>query len=82
MKPTTAEGQNKDVKRNLNKSRGEERGDVLIRGLWARGTDCIIDVRVTDTDSKSCRSKDPMKALADQEKEKKKKYLQPCLEQR
>ncbi len=27
---------------------GDERGDVLIRGLWARGTDCIIDVRVTD----------------------------------
>jgi hypothetical protein len=29
----------------------EDRGDILIRGiLWARGTDCIIDVvRITAT---------------------------------
>jgi hypothetical protein len=60
----------------------EERGDLLIRGFWARGTDAIIDVRVTDTDAKSYRSKDPHKVLAQQEKEKKRKYLQPCLAQR
>ncbi len=70
------------VSRNLCKSQSEERGDVLIRGLWARGTDCIIDVRITDTDSKSQRSKDPMKVLESHEREKKKKYLGPCLEQR
>ncbi len=28
-------------------------GDVSIRGLWKRGTDCIINVRVIDTDAKS-----------------------------
>ena len=70
------------VSRNLRKNQGEERGDLLVRGLWARGTDCIIDVRVTDTDCKSQRSKDPMKVLENHEKEKKKKYLGPCLEQR
>jgi hypothetical protein len=49
------------VSRNLHKSRGEIRGDVSIRGFWNRGTDCIIDVRVTDTDAKSNLSKDPDK---------------------
>ena len=32
-------------------SSNEDRGaDILIRGLWARGMDCTIDVRVTDVD--------------------------------
>ncbi len=66
----------------LSRSSDEERGDLLIRGFWARGTDVIVDVQVTDTDSKSYRSRDPHKVLATQEREKKKKYLQPCLEQR
>jgi hypothetical protein len=79
MKATEAKSA---VSRNLNKSQSEDRGDLLIRGLWARGTDCIIDVRVTDTDCKSQRSSDPMKVLETHEKEKKKKYLKPCLEQR
>lgn len=70
------------IHRNLRKSQSDERGDILIRGLWDRGTDCIIDVRITDTDSKSQRAKDPMKVLENHEREKKKKYLGPCLEQR
>jgi hypothetical protein len=61
---------------------GDERGDVLIRGLWARGTDCIIDVRVTNLDAKSNISRDPDKVLEAHEKEKRKKYLKPCLDQR
>ena len=60
----------------------EERGDLLIRGLWEKGTDCIIDVRITDTDAKSYISRDPLAILAQHEKAKKKKYLQPCLAQR
>jgi hypothetical protein len=55
---------------------------LLIRGLWARGTDFIIDVRVTDTDAKSNLSKDPAKVLANHEREQKKKYLEACLGQR
>jgi hypothetical protein len=55
---------------------------VLIRGLWERGTDCIIDVRITDVDAKSNLSKHPEKVLIAQEKGKKKKYLEACLEQR
>jgi hypothetical protein len=59
----------------LSRSSNEERGDLLIWGFWARGTDVIVDVRVTDTDAKSYRSRDPHKVLATQEREKKKKYL-------
>ena len=47
-----------------------------------RSTDCIIDVRMTDLDCNSNRSKDPEKVLAAHEREKKRKYLEPCLEQR
>jgi hypothetical protein len=55
----------------------------LVQGLWARGTDCItIDVRITDVDAKSQQSKDPHKVLKAHEREKKKKCLEACLEQR
>jgi hypothetical protein len=60
----------------------DERGDLSIRGFWEKGTYCIIDVRVTDTDQKSYRKRDPSKVLESQEKEKKKKYLSSCLENR
>ena len=70
------------VKRLFQNNRTEDRGDILVRGLWARGTDCIIDVRITDVDAKSQRSKDPLKVLEAHEREKKKKYLEACLEQR
>jgi hypothetical protein len=70
------------VKRLFQNNRTEDRGDILVRGLWARGTDCIIDVRITDVDAKSQRSKDPLKVLEAHQREKKKKYLEACLEQR
>jgi hypothetical protein len=54
------------------------RGDLLLRGFWARGTDCIVGVRVTDTNFYVKRALE--KVLETQEKEKKRKYLEPCLE--
>jgi hypothetical protein len=69
------------VTRNLRKCQGEERGDVLIHGLWQQGTDAIIDVCITDLDAKSNISRAPMKVLAVHEREKKRKDLEPCLEQ-
>ena len=39
-------------------------------------------MRVTDLDAKSHRNKDPEKVLVNQEREKKRKYLEPCLQQR
>ena len=53
-----------------------------MRGCWETGTDCIIEVRITDTDANSNRSRDPMKILEENEREKKKKYLSDCLQQR
>jgi hypothetical protein len=66
---------NPPVTRNLHKNRDELRGDLLVRGFWGRGTDCIIAVRVTDIDAKSNLSKDHAKVLEAHEKEKKRKYL-------
>ena len=60
----------------------EDRGDLLIRSFWDRATDLIVDVRITDTDAKSYKSRSPAKILESQEREKKKKYLEPCLERR
>jgi hypothetical protein len=59
----------------------EDRGDLLIRGLWERGTGCILGVRVTDTDAPTYQMNDPHKVLEAAERLKKKKYLQPCLDQ-
>ena len=73
----TAEGPSspnlKPPVQRLSRSSDEDRGDLLICGFWSHGTDVIVDVRVTDTDSKSYRSRDPHKVLATQELEKKKK---------
>jgi hypothetical protein len=68
-------------KANAKPASEDDRGDILLRGFWAHGTDCIVDVRVTDTDAKSYRHRDPKKVIATQEREKKRKYLEPCLEQ-
>jgi hypothetical protein len=81
-KKTDLEDPGNPVTRNLRKSQGEEHGDVLIHGLWAHGTDCTIDIHVTDTDAKSNLSRDPTKVLEAHEWEKKRKYLKDCLEQR
>ena len=61
---------------------GQERGDLLVHGLWERGTAAISDVKVVDTDAASYRDKDPMKVLELAERGKKRKYLKACLENR
>ena len=40
-----------------------DRGDLLVRGFWEKSTDTIIDVRVTNLDSKSYKNLSPKKAL-------------------
>ena len=70
------------AKDEVSKLNSQDRGDLLIRNLWARGTDCIIDVRVTDLDAESNIRGEPQKVLKRHEKEKKKKYLEACLQQR
>eukprot|EP00957_Ditylum_brightwellii_P086941 6617413-Ditylum_brightwellii.AAC.1 len=46
-------------------------GDLMIRHLWKRQTDCILDIHITDTDAKSYISHSVESVLAAQEKEKK-----------
>eukprot|EP00957_Ditylum_brightwellii_P158134 12036538-Ditylum_brightwellii.AAC.1 len=46
-------------------------GDLLIRHLWKRQTNMIIDIHITDTDTKSYISKPLQPVLAMQEKGKK-----------
>ena len=58
----------------------EKRGDVGVHGFWKRGTQAIFDVRITDTSSRSHRNTDPLIVLQRQEKEKKDKYRDACLE--
>jgi hypothetical protein len=41
-----------------------------------------VDIRVTDTDANAYKHQNPHDVLRTQEKEKRKKYLCPCLEQR
>jgi len=60
----------------------EQRGDISIWGLFLQGIDCIIDVRITNTDNKTYHNTSVEKILARQEREKKRKYLEACLEKR
>jgi hypothetical protein len=60
----------------------ELRGDIAAHGFWRRGTTAIFDVRITDTDCKSNRARDPAKILLSNEKEKRDRYLEPCLRRR
>jgi hypothetical protein len=59
-----------------------DRGDLLIRGFFENGTDCIIDVSVHDLDAPSYVSKDPPKVLKNLEQVKKRHYLKECQLQR
>jgi len=59
-----------------------DRCDLLIHGFCEGSTDTIIDVRVTNLDSKSYKNLPPKKVLERQEKEKNKKYCKPCENQR
>ena len=60
----------------------EIRGDVAVKGFWRRDRRTVFDVRVTDTDNPSQRGQKVKKVLVRHENEKKRKYLQPCLDAR
>ena len=58
------------------------RGDILIKNLWARQQDTILDIAVIDTDAKTHSTQDPLKVLERVAKQKKAKYLKACFDQR
>ena len=59
----------------------EQRGDLLIHDLWQNRTDSVHNMRVVNTDAKSHSAKTPEKCLQEAEREKKKIYLESCLQQ-
>jgi len=54
------------------------RGHLLVRGVWEKSTDTIIDVRVTNLDSKSYKNFSPKKDLERQEKRRKRNIANPA----
>ena len=56
--------------------------DKGIRNFWKHGSECLFDIRVTNTECRTHRNKDPLKCLEGQEKDKKRKYETACHEQR
>jgi hypothetical protein len=53
----------------------EDRGTSLYEDYGKGGADCIVDVRVTDTDAPTYQMKDPRKVLGAADHLKKKEYL-------
>ena len=49
-----------------------------MHGFWERGCLCIFDIRITDTDARSCCNEDIDKVLNAHETEKNDKYLKSC----
>ena len=60
----------------------KQKGDLLIRDLWADRTDSVHDMCVVNTDAKSYWEKTPERFLEEAERVKKKMYLETCLQQR
>ncbi|MGL5814518.1 MAG: reverse transcriptase domain-containing protein, partial [Aeromonas sp.] len=59
-----------------------DRGDIAIRGLFERGTNAIIDVRITNLDSLTSRTRDAATILQRHETEKRRRYQDICASRR
>ena len=68
--------------RRGNNAGEEARGNVAVHGLWKRGQTCIMDVRVTDTDSRSYANSSSASVLERAAKQKRDKYADACAERR
>ena len=53
-----------------------------MHGLRERGSGCVLDIRITDTDANSYKDISSSKVLERAAKAKKAKYLQACLDRR
>ena len=60
----------------------EQKVDLLIRDLWQKGLDNVHNMRVVNIYAPTYMNKEPEKCLHEAEKEKKKMYLEACLQQR
>eukprot|EP00978_Attheya_sp_CCMP212_P037221 scaffold174009_cov63-Attheya_sp.AAC.1 len=59
-----------------------DRGNLLLHGIWEQQIHCVVDIRMANVDLGSYLTSTPEKVLSRQEMEKKKKYLQACLDKR
>eukprot|EP00978_Attheya_sp_CCMP212_P001956 scaffold4052_cov64-Attheya_sp.AAC.5 len=74
--PTEADSSKKTLPSSVSRDQ-DNHGNLLTRGFWSHGTDCIAYVRITNLNSKSYQNGSSDKVLAEQEKDKKHKYLAP-----
>ena len=58
----------------------ESQADVSSHGFWKWGTSALFDMRIVSLDASSYMRQTSTKDLATAEKEKKDKFLQPCLD--
>ena len=54
--------------------------DLCVRGVWQPQTEALFDIRVVDTDARSYCARTPHAVLCSAEAEKKRKYMQACLD--
>ena len=57
-----------------------DRGGILIRGFWIKGTNFILDVRKADLKQPYYKYLNPSSALKSAQTDNKKNHLEPCLE--
>ena len=65
---------NQDAQAN-NNNNNNNRANIMIRGLWERGTDGLIDVQIVNTDSAAHKNRTSEVVLKTAERSKKKKHL-------
>ena len=56
-------------------------GGVIIKDLLEKGKDCVLNIWVFNADAKSYQLQPPEKFLMTVDQEKKRKYLESCLQQ-
>ena len=59
-----------------------QREYVIIRSLWGRGADCVLNMRVVNTDAKYYQQRPLEKCPLTADCENKRKYIESCLQQR
>ena len=56
----------------------EARGDIAIDGFWKSSMTAVFDVRVADPNARTYRGRSPASVLQQAEREKVRKYAEPC----
>ena len=60
----------------------EQKGGLISKDLWEKVTDCVLNILVVNTDTKSYQLRPMYKCLTLEEQDKKRKYIESFLQQR